>query len=238
VPAPLLAIQGIHKSFGGVKTLTDVSFDIVGGQILGLIGPNGAGKTTVFNIISGVYTADRGNVVLQGNVITNRSPAFIARQGIARTFQVARTFNDMTVEENLRVGLVRSSLTRPQTNSRVSEILQLTKLEARRDDSVAFLPDGQKKLLEVARAIAIEPTVLILDEPFAGVSSDVIDLLISIIKTLASRGVGCLAISHDIASMPRLCPEVLVLVEGQVMTRGSISDIRNDARVVEAYLGT
>jgi branched-chain amino acid transport system ATP-binding protein len=237
VQSPLLKVRDLHKSFGGVKTLTNVSFDLDRGQVLGLIGPNGAGKTTVFNIISGIYTADRGEVFLEEHAITNKSPSFIARRGVSRTFQVARTFNDMTVDENLRVGLVRGRLTRQKTNARIAEILELTRLGSRHADTVAVLPDGQKKLLEVARAIVIEPKVLILDEPFAGVGADVIDLMISIIHDLASRGVGCLAISHDIASMPRLSADVLVLVDGQVMTRGTIDAIRNDARVVDAYLG-
>jgi ABC-type branched-subunit amino acid transport system ATPase component len=235
--APLLDVDNIHKSFGGVKTLTAVTFSLSRGQVLGLIGPNGAGKTTVFNIISGIYRADQGTVLLDGKAITNRAPVAIAKAGVARTFQVARTFNDMTVEENLRVPLVRSSLSRAESDARVVEMLGLTGLSKLRAAMVASLPDGQKKLLEVARAIMIPPKLFILDEPFAGVSADVVNLVIGLIRKLTAAGVGCLAISHDIASMPRLCEEVLVLVEGKVLTRGPLATVRKDRRVVEAYLG-
>ncbi|HSI41371.1 MAG TPA: ABC transporter ATP-binding protein [Xanthobacteraceae bacterium] len=233
----LLAVEGINKSFQGVRTLTDVTFTLERGRILGLIGPNGAGKTTMFNVISGIYSADQGRVMLEGRDITNRAPARIARFGVARTFQVARTFNDMTVAENLRVALVNAGLSARQERAKIDAMLDLIGLSPARDLIVSALPDGQKKLLEAARALMLTPKLLILDEPFAGVSAEVIDLLIGIITRLAGEGVGCLVISHDIVSLPRLCEEVLVLVEGQVMTRGAIADIRNNPRVVDAYLG-
>jgi ABC-type branched-subunit amino acid transport system ATPase component len=233
----LLRVEDVHKSFGGVKTLTAVGFELASGKILGLLGPNGAGKTTIFNVINGIYRADAGRVFLEDEEITNLSPTYIANRGVARTFQVARTFNDMTVEENLRVGLVKAWLPAREEARRLQEILAMTGLGGVSNQTVAALPDGQKKLVEVARAIMRRPKLLILDEPFAGVSQDVIEMMISLIKALAADGVGCLAISHDIASMPRLCEEVLVLVEGQVLTRGPIAGIRNDRRVVDAYLG-
>ena len=233
----LLSVEQIHKSFGGVKTLTDVSFDLAAGQILGLIGPNGAGKTTIFNVISGIYRADSGSVVLASKNIANQHPAKIATYGVARTFQVARTFNDMTVAENLRVALVRSRPTLAEEQGLVHAMLERTNLSGVRDHIVGVLPDGQKKLLEVARAMIVKPKLIILDEPFAGVSQDVIEMMIRLIRNLAGEGVGCLAISHDIASMPRLCSEVVVLVEGRVLTRGPIAEVRKDRRVVDAYLG-
>lgn len=233
----LLKVDNIHKSFGGVKTLTAVSFELDAGQILGLIGPNGAGKTTIFNVISGIYRADAGSVVLAGRNITNLHPAKIANFGVARTFQVARTFNEMTVYENLKIALVRSKLTRTEEDDRIDDMLAKTGLTAIRNRMVGVLPDGQKKLLEVARAMMLMPRLIILDEPFAGVSQDVIEVMIGLIRGLASRNIGCLAISHDIASMPRLCDNVLVLVEGKVLTHGPIAEVRQDARVVEAYLG-
>ena len=233
----LLAVKSVHKSFGGVRTLTDVSFDLAGGEILGLIGPNGAGKTTVFNIISGIYGASSGSVLLEGVDIVNRHPARIARHGSARTFQVARTFNEMTVEENLRVALVRSHLPLAAEQRLVGDMLDRTGLSGIRHATVGVLPDGQKKLLEVARAMMVRPKVILFDEPFAGVSEDVITLMIALIRDLTAQGVGCLVISHDIASMPKLCREVVVLVEGSVLTRGAVADVRNDPRVVEAYLG-
>ncbi|MBB3771929.1 branched-chain amino acid transport system ATP-binding protein [Angulomicrobium tetraedrale] len=233
----LLTVDHVNKSFQGVRTLTDVTFDLEPGRILGLIGPNGAGKTTMFNVISGIYSADSGRVLLDGRDITNRSPARIAGYGVGRTFQVARTFNDMTVAENLRVALVNAGLSGREERRRITDMLDRVGLAGVRDLVVSALPDGQKKLLEAARAMMTSPRLLILDEPFGGVSAEVIDLLIHIIRDLVREGVGCLVISHDIVSLPRLCEEVLVLVEGKVMTRGAISEIRNDARIVDAYLG-
>ncbi len=233
----LLSVDNIHKSFGGVKTLTAVSFDLSAGEILGLIGPNGAGKTTIFNVISGIYRTDSGSVLLDGRNIANHHPARIAGYGVARTFQVARTFNDMTVDENLRVALVRSRLAFEEEKRLVRDMLERTGLTGVRNQIVGVLPDGQKKLLEVGRAMMVRPKLIILDEPFAGVSQDVIEMMIGLIRALAAEGVGCLAISHDIASMPKLCGEVVVLVEGKVLTRGPIAEVRKDRRVVEAYLG-
>jgi branched-chain amino acid transport system ATP-binding protein len=233
----ILEVRDVHLSFGGVKCLTAVSFAVDRGTVLGLIGPNGAGKTTIFNVISGIYRADAGSVWLDGEEISGRTPAHIARLGVARTFQVARTFNDMTVEENLRVGLVRERGSRAAVDRRVAEMLLLAGLERHAHLIAGSLPDGQRKLLEIVRANMIEPKLLILDEPFAGVSPDVIDMIIDLIRSLAARGVTCLAISHDVASLPRLCRDILVLVGGQVMTRGSIDDVKADPRVVEAYLG-
>ncbi|WP_428031625.1 ABC transporter ATP-binding protein [Ancylobacter sp.] len=233
----LLTVEQVNKSFQGVRTLTDVTFSLESGQVLGLIGPNGAGKTTIFNVISGIYTADSGRIRLADVEITNRAPARIARLGVARTFQVARTFNDMTVDENLRMALVTARLSSAEERRRVDAMLDQVGLRGARDTYVSALPDGQKKLLEVARAILLDPKLLILDEPFAGVSAEVIEILIALIIRLAGTGIGCLVISHDIVSLPRLCEEVLVLVEGKVLTRGPVAEIRNDPRVVDAYLG-
>jgi branched-chain amino acid transport system ATP-binding protein len=233
----LLSVERVNKSFQGVRTLTDVTFELDRGRVLGLIGPNGAGKTTIFNVISGIYTADSGQIRLDDVAITNKAPAKIARMGVARTFQVARTFNDMTVDENLRMALIIARASSAEMRRKVDDMLDLVGLRAARHHYVSALPDGQKKLLEVARAILLGPKLLILDEPFAGVSAEVIELLISLITKLSGQGISCLVISHDIISLPRLCEEVLVLVEGQVLTRGSIDEIRQDARVVDAYLG-
>ncbi len=233
----ILEVRDVHLSFGGVKCLTAVSFAVNHGMVLGLIGPNGAGKTTIFNVINGIYRADQGSVWLSGQQISGKTPAQIARLGVSRTFQVARTFNDMTVEENLRAGLVRERISNEAMDHRIGEMLAMAGFGHLANQITGSLPDGQRKLLEILRAIMIEPKVLILDEPFAGVGHEVIEMIITIIRSLAARGVTCLAISHDVASLPRLCQDILVLVAGQVMTRGTIDEVKVDARVVEAYLG-
>jgi ABC-type branched-subunit amino acid transport system ATPase component len=234
----VLDIDHIEKSFGGVRAIDNVSFTLVSGQVLGLIGPNGAGKTTIFNIVNGIYRADGGAVRVEGRNIVGLGPADIACLGIARTFQVPRTFNDMSVSENLQVPLVGLGLTRKEMDRRINDMLATIRLGAWRDRQSRELAGGQRKLLELARAIIHRPKVLILDEPFSGASSDVIDLTIGIVKELAKEKTACLVISHDIVSMPRLCREVVVLIGGAVLMRGPLEKVRQDPGVIEAYLGS
>jgi ABC-type branched-subunit amino acid transport system ATPase component len=233
----ILEIRAIYKAFGGVRAIKDVSFALRTGQVLGLIGPNGAGKTTIFNLINGIYPVDKGAILLEERNITNLRPAQIARHGIARTFQVPRTFNGMTLSENLLVPLVRHGIHGAAAAERVAIMLARIRLDAWAAELAGELASGQRKLLELARALMVPPKVLILDEPFSGASIDVIDLTLDLIKEHAAAGVGCLVISHDIVSMPRLCDEVVVLASGEVLTQGSLERVRKDPAVIEAYLG-
>ena len=237
MPEAVLAVDDIHKSFGGVSAVAGVSFELAEGQILGLIGPNGAGKTTIFNMISGIYRTDRGHISVSNQDITNTHPARIARLGLARTFQVPRTFNDMTLEENLLVPAVRLPLSRGEATIRAEQLLQSIGLQDKRHQMASELSGGERQLLQFARAIVTEPKLLILDEPFAGASPDIIDLMMDRIRNLAAAGMACLVISHDIVSLPRLCKNVIVLADGQLLAQGSFDLMREDLRVVEAYLG-
>lgn len=233
----VLEIDDVHKWFGGLCAIAGVSFDIRAGQLLGLIGPNGAGKSTIFNMISGIYRTDKGRIRFQGYDITNRRPAKIAQRGIARTFQVPRTFNHMTVEENLLVPVVRMRQSLDDTTARVVRLLEDIGLFDRRYRNASELAGAERQLLQFARAIMTDPQLLILDEPFAGASASIIDLMIEMTRSLAEAGVACLVISHDIVSLPRLCDEVIVLTEGSILTRGLLAEVREDTRVIEAYLG-
>ena len=233
----VLEIDDVHKWFGGLCAIAGVSFDIRAGQLLGLIGPNGAGKSTIFNMISGIYRTDKGRIRFQGYDITNRRPAKIAQRGIARTFQVPRTFNHMTVEENLLVPVVRMRQSLDDTTARVVRLLEDIGLVDRRYRNASELAGAERQLLQFARAIMTDPQLLILDEPFAGASASIIDLMIEMTRSLAEAGVACLVISHDIVSLPRLCDEVIVLTEGSILTRGLLAEVREDTRVIEAYLG-
>jgi len=234
---PILSIEGLHKAFGGLQAVRDVSFSLQRGQVLGLIGPNGAGKTTIFNLINGIYRLDAGRVRLGPEDITDLGPAVIARRGIARTFQVPRTFNGMTVAENLLVPLIRLGVRGAESWRRTGETLSRLSLSRLSDKPASELSGGQRKLLELGRALMTAPKVLILDEPFSGASADVVELTLELIKEHAAQGIGCLVISHDIVSMPRLCDEVIVLVSGSVLTRGLLDDVRRDPSVIDAYLG-
>ena len=233
----VLEVDDVHKRFGGLRAIAGVSFAVEAGQLLGLIGPNGAGKTTIFNMISGIYRTDRGRIRLQDHDITNRRPTEIAQLGVARTFQVPRTFNHMTVEENLLVPALRARRSREGALARVADLLREIGLFDRRYRNASELAGAERQLLQFARAIVTAPRLLILDELFAGASAGVVDLMIGMTRSLAERGVACLVISHDIVSLPRLCDEVIVLTEGSILTRGALAEVRQDPRVVEAYLG-
>ena len=233
----VLEVDDVHKRFGGLRAIAGVSFAVEAGQLLGLIGPNGAGKTTIFNMISGIYRTDRGRIRLQDHDITNRRPTQIAQLGVARTFQVPRTFNHMTVEENLLVPALRARRSREGALARVADLLREIGLFDRRYRNASELAGAERQLLQFARAIVTVPRLLILDELFAGASAGVVDLMIGMTRALAERGVACLVISHDIVSLPRLCDEVIVLTEGSILTRGALAEVRQDPRVVEAYLG-
>ena len=233
----VLEVDDVHKRFGGLRAIAGVSFALEAGQLLGLIGPNGAGKTTIFNMISGIYRTDRGRIRLQDHDITNRRPTEIAQLGVARTFQVPRTFNHMTVEENLLVPALRARGSREGALARVADLLREIGLFDRRYRNASELAGAERQLLQFARAIVTAPRLLILDELFAGASAGVVDLMIGMTRSLAERGVACLVISHDIVSLPRLCDEVIVLTEGSILTRGALAEVRHDPRVVEAYLG-
>lgn len=234
----MLQIDRINKSFGGLRAVDGVSFSVNPGELIGLIGPNGAGKTTIFNMISGIYRIDSGSIFFDDVNITNRRPTQISRLGIARTFQVPRTFNRMTVEENLEVATLNLGLSENENIERVGFALSEMDLYESRYRNASELSGGQRQLLQFARATMTQPKLIILDEPFAGSNPSVIDLMIEKVHALAESGTATLVISHDIISLPRVCEEVVVLIEGAVLTQGKLSDVRQDPRVIDAYLGT
>ena len=234
----ILKIDDIQKSFGGLRAVDHVSFVAGKGDLLGLIGPNGAGKTTIFNMISGIYRTDGGRILFDDFDITNRHPTRIAKLGVARTFQVPRTFNNMTIEENLRVASLHLRLTAVETEDRVVSSLREIGLFEKRHRNASELSGGERQLLQFSGAVLTEPKLLILDEPFAGASPGIVDVMIEKTRSLAASGMTCLVISHDIVSLPRLCERVIVLSEGSVLTQGKLAEVREDSRVIEAYLGT
>jgi branched-chain amino acid transport system ATP-binding protein len=244
---PALAIEGISKSFGGLRVSRDISFSLPVGARHALIGPNGAGKTTLVNLVSGLLQPSSGSIKLAGTDITHLAPERRVGLGLARTFQISSLFPSLTVAENVglafeaRFGLDRRLWgrvrARPEIVEGTASLLQSLGLIALAGKRIADLPYGQRRLVEIALVLALEPKTLLLDEPAAGLAvSDrgaLLDLLLRLPESLT-----ILVIEHDMSLVFRLAQRITVLVEGQVLTEGSVADIRADPRVRDVYLGT
>jgi ABC-type branched-subunit amino acid transport system ATPase component len=248
----LLEVRDLHKHFGGLIAVRDATFAVKRGSITGLIGPNGAGKTTVFNIISGAARADGGTVVFDGIDISNEPPHRVCAVGLVRTFQLTRVFAQMTVLENVMlaarnhpgerfVGGFRSRghgrRREREVARRAQELLELVCLDQSRSAYASTLSGGQRKLLELARALMAEPKMILLDEPLAGVNPALAADVLTHIFATRDAGVTLLIVEHDMDFVMTGCDHVIVMSEGHVITEGDPDTIRDDRRVVEAYLG-
>jgi len=230
----ILEIDDLTKRFGGIRAIDGVSFDLKENEITGVIGPNGAGKTTLFNLISGFYKPDRGTIILGGEHIEGRPAHEVARAGIGRTFQIARPFNDLTVWENLLVS--NYDLPQDERAERIEWILDILDLSEKRRTKAGHLSGGQQTLLEIGRVFMLDPDVILLDEPAAGVNPKLVDRIAKLIEETKDERTYML-VEHDITLISRLCERVIVLNEGRVMADGSIDEIREDPAVRRAYLG-
>ena len=249
---PALRCEGITKAFQGVHAVNGASFDIPDGQITALIGPNGAGKTTVVNILSGAMTCDGGREFIGETEVTNWPSYKVARLGLMRTFQLSRELGGLTVLENLLVApahqagesfvnvLLRPGLIRRQEREhaeRALQVLEIYGLYELRDSRARELSGGQKKLLEIARAVMASPKILVLDEPMAGVNPALIERIGGYIIDLKENGVTVLMVEHNLNVVERICDYVIVLAEGRTLATGRLSELRENAEVVKAYLG-
>jgi len=249
----LLSVTGITKRFGGVEALAGCTLAVAEGSITGLIGPNGAGKTTLFDVISGLTRADGGQIRLGADRLDGLSAHAIARRGIGRTFQIPRPLGRMTVLENMLVyahnqpgeGLARVFAAPGSVRAherglreRAREILESVELGSLADVRAEALSGGQKKLLELVRALMSDPRVILLDEPGAGVNPTLMRSLIDAIRALRAAGRTFLLIEHDMDLVTELCDPVVVMAQGRKLTEGPFAEVRRDPRVLEAYLGT
>jgi branched-chain amino acid transport system ATP-binding protein len=244
---PLLQVRNLTKRFGGLTAVAGLDFELREGEILGLIGPNGAGKTTTFNIIAGTYQADEGEIRFAGESISGLAPHQIARRGIMRTFQHNRPFGSMPVLENVMVGAHtqfrknpfsrRASGEEQQQRRRAEELIDFVGLAGLRDAEVGTLSFGQGRLLEIARALAGEPRVILFDEPAAGLTPAELDRLAEIVRGIARRGIAVLLIEHDMHFLLPLAERVVVLNFGARIAQGTPQEVRADRAVMDAYLG-
>ena len=229
-----LEIVDLHKSFGGVAAVNGVSLALEPGRIYGLIGPNGSGKTTLFNCITGVERRDSGRVMLDGRRIDGLKPYQIAQRGVGRTFQVIRVFPELTALENL---LVVTRGDRRAAEARALELLSFVKLERLRDEYAGNLSYGQQKLVEFVRMLMRDPSLVLLDEPAAGVNRTLLNDLLDAVRRLRDAGKTVLLVEHDMKVVMGLCETVFVLDHGEKIAEGPRGVIQADERVIEAYFG-
>ena len=248
----LLELKDVTKIFGGLVAVNDVSFSVDKGAVVGLIGPNGAGKTTVFNCITGNYKPEKGEIIFQDRNITGLKPHVIVRLGIARTFQSIRLFGKLPVIENVLAGcscrmrstlfgcMFHTSFQRAEEKRAIArsmeelEFVGLASLYASLASSLAY---GQQRLLEIARALATEPALLILDEPAGGMNEQETAELVGLIERIKARGITILLIEHDMRLVMRICDSLVVLEHGTLIASGAPAEVRTNPAVIDAYLG-
>jgi len=235
----ILSIQKVSKNFGGLQALSQVSFDLPEGQILGLIGPNGAGKTTLFNAINGVYPPEQGRIIFRDKDITRSKPYHLARLGMARTHQIVQPLNELTVRENVMVGACfgRQNMSLGEASDVADEVLEFVGLTARFDQLAGSLNVTQKKRLEMARALASRPYLLLLDEVLAGLNSSEIEAMTMTVLKIRERGITIIMIEHVMKAVMNVSDRIIVLDYGQQIAEGTPEEVANNPQVIEAYLG-
>jgi ABC-type branched-subunit amino acid transport system ATPase component len=246
----LLEVKGITKRFGGLVALNDVSFTVEAGEIRGLIGPNGAGKSVMFKTIAGFYRPNRGQIIYQGEDITGREASAVAERGLVRTFQETTLFQEFTVYDNVLVGChlrARSNLfaallrtdrdKQKEAGTKTLEVLDFMGLSDRKDQLALNLPLGSQRTLAVAIALAADPKLLLLDEPFAGMNPEETGQMMEMVRKVQESGVTIILVEHDMKAAMGLCEKLMVLNFGQLLAEGSPEEIRSNEEVIKAYLG-
>jgi branched-chain amino acid transport system ATP-binding protein len=236
--SPLLDVQGLTKRYGGLIANADIAFDVNEGEIVGIIGPNGAGKSTLFDLITGFQPPSAGRVLLDGRDITGLRPDRIGRLGLARTFQKLKPFLDLTVTENVMVGALARTSDLKTARERALESLDVVDLLEKRNHFARELSTGQRKRLELARGLAMSPRLILMDEVTGGVDQPNIAGLIALVLELKQRGLTIVMIEHNMQVIMRLADRILALQAGRPIAFGAPEEVRSDAAVVDAYLGS
>jgi branched-chain amino acid transport system ATP-binding protein len=244
---PILKASGLSKRFQGFVAVSNVNLQVSEGSIHALIGPNGAGKTTLFSMLSGFLPPTQGRIEFQGKDITHAGPVAIARLGVVRSFQISATFGHLTVHENIRVALQRraglarqfwrSDAVLDRLNARTDELLESVNLAPYRDTRAIDLSYGRKRMLEIATTLAVEPTILLLDEPIAGIAHEDIDLVVALIRRIAADRT-VLMVEHNLSVVRDLCETITVLQRGEVIAEGTYDEMSLNALVRQAYIGS
>lgn len=233
----LLEVRGLNKRFGGLRAVQDFDFEVQEGEILALIGPNGAGKTTIFHLITGFHAPDSGRILFRGEDLAGRKPYDVCLKGISRTFQVARPFGQMTVLANVMTGAFCRHPGREAAERRAREILRLVGLTDKADVLARDLTTIDQRRLEVARALATEPALVLLDETMAGLNPSEADVAVALVRRLRAEGLTVIIVEHVMRAILAVADRIVVLDHGQKIAEDSPQEALDDARVIEAYLG-
>ncbi|WP_217994050.1 ABC transporter ATP-binding protein [Lentibacillus sp. CBA3610] len=233
----ILKVDNLSKKFGGLNAVKNVSFSVGKGEILGLIGPNGAGKTTCFNMIAGVFSQSEGKIIFEGKEINGNPPYVLNNRGLARTFQIVKPLAKLSVFDNLMVACLSKSKNIKDARKKAKEVITKTNLEELKNTTAGSLSIGNLKRLEVARALATDPTLLLMDEPMGGLTPSEVDGSIQLIKDINKEGVTIVLVEHIMKAVMAVSDSIIVLQNGSLISKGEPNDVVNDKNVIKAYLG-